>query len=458
MSIAVRVSVWILGVLVVLSAGVAVMTLLQKQSLEGQKLGLQRQISENQDRMADLNSRIKRLQSDAESLNGKVTQAQQEKLQIQSQFDDVKKKSEDLQSQLDGANTDKEDWKSRVDTVGKERDALLQKLKNQPEKIVYKDRIVKVNVPTPAPVALPAAAPAVPAVLPASAPDVTSKEGDIYWASILKQKASLQIELEKEKSQLDQAALQVADLKKRNSDLEVQVKQINNEKDEIVQKIKYGQDLADTLSVDLARSRNDMQAVNDRADKVKEENLQLLSQIRDMSSTKVQLEKTVARLTGEKDTMQKKLVETESVIQSRIDDIWKIKQGLDKKLSENAVSSTPGAVELPPIIVNAPNSQQTPNEALASTPASAAASAPRAQSAGAKNEGAIISINESNNFVILDLGQQNSSVSVGNALRVYRGSNPIAKLEVIQVRKDISAADIKNKMMDLKVGDVVRFE
>ena len=166
--------------------------------------------------------------------------------------------------------------------------------------------------------------------------DVTSAQGDQYWASVLKQKAALQVELEKEKSELDQAALQVVDLKKQNSDLEVEVKQVSNEKDEIIQKIKYGQDLADNLSIDLARSRNDQKAVNDRADKLKEENLELLSQIRDLTSAKLELERTVARLTDDKDAMQKKLIETESVIQSRIDDIWKIKEGLDKKLSENA--------------------------------------------------------------------------------------------------------------------------
>ena len=63
----------------------------------------------------------------------------------------------------------------------------------------------------------------------------------------------------------------------------------------------------------------------------------------------------------------------------------------------------------------------------------------------------------SNNFVIVDLGQENSSVSVGNALKVYRNSNEIATLEVIQVRRDICAADIKDKTSELKVGDIVKF-
>ena len=75
----------------------------------------------------------------------------------------------------------------------------------------------------------PASAADAPASSPASAPvvDVTSAQGDQYWASVLKQKAALQVELEKEKSDLDQAALQVVDLKKQNSDLEIEVKQVS---------------------------------------------------------------------------------------------------------------------------------------------------------------------------------------------------------------------------------------
>jgi TolA-binding protein len=450
MSIAVRVSVWVLGVLVVISAAVAVLALMQKQTLQGQNQSLHGQISSDESKLADLSAQAQKLQAQADQLNSKITQTQQEKSQIQSQFEEVKKKSDETQSQLDQANTDRDDWKNRVDTITHERDSLLEKLKNQPVKIVYKERIVKVPVPAPA-----APAEAEPAAAPASdnnpasgaAPDVTTQKGEYYWASVLKQKAALQLQLEKEKAALDQAALQVVDLKKKNSDLEVEVKQISNEKDEIVQKIKYGQDLADNLSVDLARSRNDQQAVNDRADKLKEENLQLLAQIRELTSTKVELEKTVSRLTESKDVMQKKLVETESVIQSRIDDIWKIKQSLDKKLSENAPASAAGGMELPPIIVNAPASTQQ-----------AAAETNHALVRTGKTQGTIISINESNNFVIVDLGQQNSTVTVGNVLKVYQNSDQIATLEVIQVRRDICAADIKDKSVELKVGDVVKIE
>lgn len=442
MSIAVRVSVWILGVLVVVSAAVAVLALMQKQSLQGQNQSLHSQVSADQSELADMSSKVKKLSDDADQLNSKVAQAQQDKAQLQNQYDDLKHKSDDLQSQLDQANTDRDDWKGRVETISRERDGLMQKLKDRPTQIIYKNRIVKVQAPA-----------AAASVSDNGSPvDVTSAQGDQYWAGVLKQKAALQVELAQEKSSLDQAALQVVDLKKQNSDLEVEVKKVSNEKDEIIQKIKYGQDLADSLSIDVARSRTEQQAVSDRADKLKTENLALLSQIQGLSGAKLDLERTVSRLTDEKDAMQKKLIETESVIQSRIDDIWKIKQGLDKKLSENSPSSsTPGSMELPPIIVNAPNGQQQQQAAV-----------PVQQQVNdihtGPNQGSIISINESNNFVIVDLGQENSSVAVGNVMQVYRNSNPIASLEVIQVRKDICAADIKDKSVELKVGDTVRLQ
>ena len=53
MSIAVRVSVGILGVLIAISAAVAVLTLMEKQSLQGQNQKLYRQVSDDQSMLAD---------------------------------------------------------------------------------------------------------------------------------------------------------------------------------------------------------------------------------------------------------------------------------------------------------------------------------------------------------------------------------------------------------------------
>ena len=70
-------------------------------------------------------------------------------------------------------------------------------------------------------------------------------------------------------------------------------------------------------------------------------------------------------------------------------------------------------------------------------------------------KGNIVSVNDENNFVIVNLGQD-AGVKMGDKLNVYHGADYIAGLEVIQVRKDIAAADIKNKVKKIEVGDSVR--
>ena len=69
--------------------------------------------------------------------------------------------------------------------------------------------------------------------------------------------------------------------------------------------------------------------------------------------------------------------------------------------------------------------------------------------------GKILAVNRDNNFVIVDLGQ-NSGIKTGDKLQVYREDKNIGFIEVIQVRKDISACDIKRESAPVKVGDIVR--
>ena len=51
---------------------------------------------------------------------------------------------------------------------------------------------------------------------------------------------------------------------------------------------------------------------------------------------------------------------------------------------------------------------------------------------------------------------EKTGIKVGDPLKVYRNGNHIGSVEVIQVRKDISAADIKQKSTAFKPGDTVK--
>ena len=62
---------------------------------------------------------------------------------------------------------------------------------------------------------------------------------------------------------------------------------------------------------------------------------------------------------------------------------------------------------------------------------------------------------QENNFIIVDIGKS-QGIRLGDVLGVYRQGKYIARLEVIQVRSDISAADIKDQWSKVKVGDSIK--
>ena len=127
-------------------------------------------------------------------------------------------------------------------------------------------------------------------------------------------------------------------------------------------------------------------------------------------------------------------MQTESVIRNKIDEIWQIKESLDQTFQGLSYTKN---VELSPIVVtsNTMAGSTVPGTSLLN--------------------GTVVSINDDNNFVIVDLGQK-SGINLGDNLSVYRNSKYIARLEVIQVRKGISAADIKDQWSRIAIGDIVR--
>jgi hypothetical protein len=108
--------------------------------------------------------------------------------------------------------------------------------------------------------------------------------------------------------------------------------------------------------------------------------------------------------------------------------------------------SSSGGVDLPPIVVNGTKNQ---------TFSLVDEVQPQESDSLPGFNGKVVSINEDNNFIIVDIGEK-SGLRLGDSLSVYRDSKYIARLEVIQVRKDIAAADIKDQWSKIIIGDVVK--
>ncbi len=423
MSKAVKISFVILGVLAIVAILFAGATLSQKAQLEKNQKSLEKMVE-------DTKNRELKLIKDNKQLTEKVDTVTQEKQDLNDQLRELRSgKLADLEEEIDDLRAEKEIWVRRLEDLRKERDQLVEKLKEKPEKeIVYIEREPEPGQPAQAQMLPPP---------PGSTPEA---EEESYWAGVLRDKANLQLEVQSLQQELANAKVELVEIKKKNSDMQLELSEVKNQKEAIEHEIKRGKDLADTLSLEVARIQNEKKFLDNRLMKVGEENDDLREKIKQLTSTKIALEKSIVRMQDEKKNLEDKLIETENVIQNRIDEIWEIKKGIDETFRP-AKARQKGEVELTPIVVSASGETEKypyPYEGK-----------------GPGFEGNIVSVNDDNNFVIVDVGKTDG-LRLGDSLGVYRGAEYVAGLEVIQIRDDIAAADIKNKVSTIQVGDAVR--
>ncbi|MFA5260034.1 MAG: hypothetical protein WC450_02265 [Candidatus Omnitrophota bacterium] len=426
--------------LLFVSVGLLTYIAFQKQESDKSKLSLEKQ-------MDDFQQREKKYILENKDLQEKLKEAEKKKAELEERLGSFDGDMESLNKQIADLTSERAALQEKMAALEKERNTLLAKVKEKSEpQVVYKyvERETGAPVEPPTVAANPAAGknpeePSVSEQKPAmTAPDV-SPDNETYWAQVIREKTALELEVDALKKKLDANMLELEAFKKSNSDLELEIAELANTKDSIEREIKHGKDLADNLSLALARAENDKEFLNGRFAKLNDENSTLREQIKDLTSTKIALEKSIVRLQDEKKDVERKLMETEHVIQNRIDEIWQIKDSLEKNFQMSGASA--GEVELPPIVVSAAGETLIgPQEVVLTVPGF---------------NGNIVSVNDENNFVIVDLGQ-NDGLKLGDNMSVYRGAEYVAALEVIQVRKDIAAADIKNKVATIHVGDAVR--
>ncbi|VAX35298.1 hypothetical protein MNBD_UNCLBAC01-1759 [hydrothermal vent metagenome] len=441
MSKAAKQSVVILVILLVASLGFAGYMVFEKQKLEKVKVRVEVQLKDTQKKEDELfketrvlKGKIKNLEQDKVKLSG-------EKTKLSGKLRDVERKSDNLSSEINRVKKEKDKWKRRVDEASSERDKLMERIQSLVrEKGEYEKKLVEAGRNqkiTPI-----KQSPSYQKNIPEfSLEGIEDESNEQYWASVLRHKASLEVEIEDLKEALSDKVLEIVELRRSNEDVKSELEQVKHEKEESSRDIKHKGDLINNLSLELARTKNDKKFVADRIVKLEKKNENLRGKVKRLVSTKGALEKSIVRLTQDKGKIEKELGKTETLIQSKIDEIWEIKDSLDQTIKKsNKILPSADEVELSPIVVsNDKNMAITLN------------SSPRTQSLN----GRVVSINKENNFVVVDIGQ-NVGLQLGDALSVYRGSQHIARLEVIQLRKDIAAADLKDQASDIKVGDTVR--
>jgi len=282
------------------------------------------------------------------------------------------------------------------------------------------------------------------------------EEPDEYWAMVLQQKTSLELQLNEIGSELKSIEISNEQLQREKSNLELDVNNLQRERDDLLEDLNYNQEhnkrLIDRLSQELVREKNDKtREINEKLKirqemkAVKSDNSRLVKELKVLTIQKVNLEKRLQKLQDEKGAIERRFSEVEERITDKISQIDTIKAQLENIRgtadigTEVTVHKREDAddefVELPPIVVR-PQKEDSGEDFSGSV-------------------GKVLTVNRENNFVIIDLGE-NSGIKIGDTFKVYRGTKGIATIQVIKLSRSVAACEIKKEFEKVKSGDSIR--
>ena len=310
-----------------------------------------------------------------------------------------------LSEAMDKVTQEKDELQGKYLAVMKEREELAEKLKVKP---------AVATMASPAPLA-----------------------DDAYWAGILKDKTDLELQIDNLRKDFRDMQIKNEELQRDKATLELEVRNQMRERQDYKRQMEYNQKLMDSISQDLVREKNDKFQIEDSLKTIKAENLTLRSQLKSLNNRKIVLERKLAGLQAKSVNLEKGFNQMGDVLKDKMSQIDSLKRQVEPaRVSTFPLEKKEESVELPAIVVR-PQAGVAVEEAPSSL------------------SGKVIAVKRDNNFVIVDLGE-NDGLAVGNTLQVFRNTEMIADIEIIQARKDISACDIKKETTPIKIGDAVR--
>ena len=318
-----------------------------------------------------------------------------------------------LSGDLANVNQQKADLEKRYELVNRAREDLIQKLKEQQSQ---KPSVTESRV------------------------EYTPQNNDAYWAEVLRAKNEMELQLNNVRAELKSLQMSNEQLQREKSNIELDLNSLKREKEDLKRQIEYNQKLVESISKELVTEKNDKTQIQDSYKLVRNENAMLSRQLQSLNNRKINLDKKIQELTESKGSLERRLSEMESMLTDRVTQIDQFKGKVEAVKTGEPVEGREKkeSVELPAIVVRPQADQPS-----------------RSVNPDAGFIGRVLAVNKDNNFVIIDLGQD-SGLKVGDAFKIYRDEKPVASVEVTQVRRSISACDIKKEMSPIKIGDTVR--
>jgi len=323
-------------------------------------------------------------------------------------------KAADMQAELNRVGRAANDLKQKYDEAVQARDLFQQKL------------IEMQTTQTSKPVEVPKETSHPPAGYAPSG----SAPTDEYWADFVKTRAELEAKLDNLNKDLSDARMNVAELENRNKQLSLQIDEITKEKADLQQQLEFKARTVEVMSRDLVKERESRKAALEELDKLRQDTVTLKREMVMLNKEKVQLQGDLNKAMGKKAELEKMLGDVENTFRDKRMAIDELQQQLSDAIGEKKAGpgeAASSAVALPPIVV-------------------------KPESSGVQGvQGEVIAVNPEEKFVVVDKGMS-AGIRPGMSLTILRAGNDIAKAEVVEVRKDISAADIK----DVKGGYTVQ--
>jgi len=370
----------------------------------------------------------------SKTLAGQLEEAQKENSSLTSKLSKLdgevrsqRSKAEALDKQLSQATRDKKDLEKKYELASKAKDELAEKLKSM------KTQETKQEAPV-------------------SAGRAASE--DEYWAGVIKAKTDVELQLASLTADLKAVKITNEQLQRERSGVDLELANIKRERDDLKRQFDYNQRLMDSIAQELVRERNDKMQIQDSWKLVKNENKALIRQVNGLNNRKIELEKRVQMLVEERGVFEKKYGQIQGLLTSKIsqvselhDDLTDISAGNDPDVDDMIMTSQrpdtvrpaaamSGPVDLQPIVVHA--------EAVA----------PRTRAPDVSGGLKVLAVNKDNNFVVIGAGED-QGVKSGDVFQIARDGRVMATVEAIQVRRNISACDIKEQNGQVMIGDSI---
>ncbi|MBD3264709.1 MAG: hypothetical protein GF375_06375 [Candidatus Omnitrophica bacterium] len=329
--------------------------------------------------------------------------------QLERTNNEMERRLSTINEDLSRLERERDEWRQRWEEVSRERDSLVEKMKSAVQVDVAEQRRQQ-------------------------PPPSGGEVSEDYWADFVQKKASLEAELEKVRSDLLDARQKFTELDKDNKELTLRIDELEKEKERLSDEIKFKERTLRVMSMDLVKEREERGEAVQEVKKLRRENSSLKKELVMTNKEKIQLQSNLKETYEKKQTLENRMATAENVLKEKTMLFEDLQNQLQMAIEggKRAVSNESASVELPPIVV-------------------------KPGAPGLKGlRGEVIAVNLDEKFVVIDLGES-SGIKPGVTLKIIRGDKEVGTLEVIETRREISAADIKETVGGLIIqeGDIV---